>query len=97
MIKHIVMIRLRTDIDYRFHAGNLIQRLEDLKKTIDVIDCLEIGKNISDFPWSGDIVLYTEFENMDKLNNYRIHPAHQSVLEYLQEIAAEIRVTDYEI
>lgn len=97
MIKHIVMMRLRTDIDFQFHAGNLIQRLEDLQKKIDVVDCLEAGRNISDSPRSSDIVLYTEFKDLDNLDIYRTHPAHQSVVDYLQEIVSEIRVTDYEV
>lgn len=97
MIKHIVMMRLRTDIDFQFHAGNLIQRLEDLKKRIDVIDGLEVGRNISDSPRSSDIVLYTEFKDLENLDIYRTHPAHQSVVDYLKEIVSEIRVTDYEV
>ena len=97
MIKHIVMMRLRPDIDFQVHAGNLIQRLEDLKKRIDVIDCLEVGRNISDSSRSSDIVLYTEFKDLNQLDIYRTHPAHQSVVDYLPEIVSEIRVTDYEI
>ncbi len=97
MIKHIVMIRLRTDINFQFDAGNLIQRLEDLKKKIAVVNGLEVGRNISDSPRSSDIVLYTEFKDLDNLDIYRTHPAHQSVVDYLQEIVSEIRVTDYEV
>lgn len=100
MIKHIVMWKIKDN-----HKGKskteLIRRLkrdlELLKEEIPEIRYIEVGVNRSDSPAACDVVLYSEFDSMDALEVYRVHPTHQKVARFVSEISLERHVVDYEV
>jgi hypothetical protein len=101
MIKHIVMWKLREfpsrEEKLRI-ARNLRQKLLEMKKSIKQIKSIEVGINAEKASSSNyDVILITQFSSMDDLQGYKVHPAHQELVEYLQTIR-ELRVAiDYEI
>ena len=98
MIKHIVMFRLKSSFNPKEkleHLKTLKTRLDNLVNLIPEIEHLETGINISSSPAAYDLVLCTEFVNEEKLNIYRKHPEHQSVLDFINEINEDIVVVDY--
>ena len=98
MLKHIVMMKLiRDDSNFQEHLNHLKKMLTDLKSHIPSLAKMEVGLNISARPTAYDIVLVSEFENEEALEQYRIHPKHVLVLDFIKKVVAEAKVVDYSI
>ncbi|MBN1186907.1 MAG: Dabb family protein [Bacteroidales bacterium] len=93
MIKHIVMFKLKKDRLDELHE--LRKRLDNLQNTIDVIKYFETGVNIRQSSSAYDLVLISEFESLDDLEKYRVHPDHQKVMEYIAIVKESSIVVDY--
>ncbi len=99
MIKHIVMFRLKESAVGKSKDENLQELkvlLESLRKKIPVVKYLEVGINMGKSASASDIALYSEFDDMQALEDYRIHPEHVKVVEFIEQVCSERRVTDYE-
>ncbi|APH20129.1 Dabb family protein [Clostridium botulinum] len=99
MIKHIVMWRLKEFAEgkSKLENANIIKiNLEDLKHRIDEVKLIEVGVNINNSQQAYDVVLYSEFENLDDLNLYQNHPDHVKVGEFINKVKEDRIVIDYE-
>lgn len=99
MIKHIVMFRLKDSAEGHSKAENaqrLKVLLESLDKKIPGIRRLEVGMNQGRSQSASDVILYTEFDNMEALENYRRHSEHIKALDFIERVCSERRVVDYE-
>ena len=99
MIKHIVMWKLKKEAGVSEHAvqaKKLKADIEALAGQITEIRHIEVGINIAESDQAGDVVLYSEFDNLHDLSVYQDHPAHQEVVKYVRKVTAERRVVDYE-
>ena len=54
-----------------------------------MVKCLEVGINMGTSASASDIALYSEFDNMQALEDYRIHPEHVKVVEFIEKICSE--------
>ncbi len=100
MIKHIVMFRLKDSAEGHSKMENamrLKELLESLKEKIPGIKYLEVGMNQGKSKSASDIVLYSEFDNMEALENYRRHSEHIKALDFIERVCSERRVVDYEV
>lgn len=100
MLKHIVMFRLKEFAEGRSkeeNAARLKVLLEFLKEKIHEVESLEVGMNQGKSESASDIVLYSEFEDMQALEVYRKHPEHAKVVDFIGKVCTERRVVDYEI
>ena len=100
MIKHIVMFRLKESALGRSKNENLQELkilLESLQEKIPVVKCLEVAINMGKSASASDIALYSEFDDIQALENYRIHPEHVKVVDYIDKVCSERRVADYEV
>lgn len=98
MIKHIVMWKLKDYAegnDKQFNANEIKMRLEALKDKISEIEKIEVGINNNPAN-SYDVVLYSEFENYDKLNIYQNHPLHLEVATFVGAVKLDRTCVDYE-
>ena len=99
MIKHIVMWRLKefaAGASREENAKKLKESLEDLKDRIEDIKAIEVGINFNSSPTAFDVVLYSEFSDMEGLNAYQNHPEHLKIVDFVGEIRSERAVVDYE-
>lgn len=99
MIKHIVMWRLKESADNatkKENAERLKEKLESLKDKIDEIKKIEVGININPSESAFDVVLYSEFEDPEALNNYQNHPEHKKIVDFVSRIRTDRCVVDYE-
>lgn len=99
MIKHIVMWRLKDSAagaSREENAKKLKQSLEDLKDKIVDIKALEVGINFNASPAAFDVVLYSEFADMEGLDSYQNHPEHLKIVDFVGEIRTDRAVVDYE-
>ncbi len=99
MIKHIVMWRLKefaAGASREENAKKLKESLEDLKDKIEDIKAIEVGINFNSSPAAFDVVLYSEFSDMEGLDAYQNHPEHLKIVDFVGEIRSERAVVDYE-
>ncbi len=100
MIHHIVMFKLYDTEDRaqkEHHKQELKKRLEALPSKIDVIRSMDVGINILEQARAFDVVLVSTFDSLDDLETYRIHPAHQEVVSYADQIREQVASVDYEM
>ena len=100
MIKHIVLWKLKDSAEGKPKPEllrNLKAALEGLKGKIREIEALEVGVNFNPADTACDVSLYTEFKNREDLDRYQKHSEHLKVAELVKKVAAERRVSDYEI
>ena len=99
MVKHIVLFKLRNDIaeeTRRAAALRFKEAIEELPAKIDVIRNIEVGLNINpDETWT--IALYSEFDTLDDVRAYALHPDHVAAGKLLAEVKGSRACVDYEI
>lgn len=54
-----------------------------------------MGINISTRASAHDIVLIADFKDVEGLDNYREHPEHIEILDYLKAVMEKAAVVDY--
>ncbi len=98
MVRHVVMFRLKEELDtptkwrvvQDFKFG-----IKNLPKHISCIAHIEVGMNMNpDEKW--DICLVGEFSTLEDVREYAAHPLHQAVAERLKPYVVERSCVDYE-
>ncbi|MCR1934008.1 Dabb family protein [Clostridium tepidum] len=100
MIKHIVMWKLKEVAEGKSkleNANTIKMKLENLQQKIKEAKLIEVGININDSKQAYDVVLYSEFENLEDLNLYQNHPEHLKVGEFINKVKEDRIVADYEV
>ncbi len=100
MIRHIVMWKLKDFAEgcsREENARKIKAMLEALTEKVEQIAFLEVGININDSDMAYDAVLISEFENAQKLEEYKKHPEHVKVSEFVAKVRVGRAVVDYQI
>ena len=100
MIRHIVMWKFKDEGEGKSREENLnIVRdsLYALTNIIPEIKKMEIGFDITHSDMSADMVLLTEFENVEEMKVYATHPEHLKVAAYVRRVIESRTVIDVEI
>jgi len=98
MIKHVVMFKLKPSIadetrpDY---LTRLKSELDALEEKIPEIKYFETGINVAKSERAYDVVLISEFESLETLEIYRLHPEHLKVVEFIKGICNSTIAVDY--
>ncbi len=97
MIKHIVMWNvLGIDAAERQRNAQRIKTaFEGIQRRIPGLLKLEIGIDQSHVDYACDVVLYSEFENLQALAEYAIHPEHTRVRQELEGLRITRHQVDY--
>ena len=95
MLRHIVMIKLKEDVDTSIISNELKMMLKNLEHSIHPLLKMEVGINISTKPSAYDVVLTADFQDEVGLDEYRVHPEHVKVLDYLKKVMEKATVVDY--
>lgn len=97
MVTHIVMWNFQEKLSAaeRQEAGRIMkERLEALKEVIPGVLSLKVI--INELPGSDkDIALIGEYESLEALNTYAVHPEHLKVVEYVKTVACGRTCLDY--
>jgi hypothetical protein len=94
------MFKLLDTPDAKQKENNKLEvkkRLEGLPSKIGVIRTMEVGINVKESARAFDIVLVSTFDNLEDLETYRVHPAHQEFVDYISQIREKVASVDYEI
>ena len=100
MIKHIALWRLNESAygnNKQTNAHIFKEKLLAMKGKVDGLLKIEVGFDFSNEKDSCDVVLYSEFSSKEALHQYQIHPDHQEIKKWINDVRYERRVVDYEI
>lgn len=100
MIRHVVMWKLKESAEGKTKAENIMwirEHLFALCSVIPEIKKMEIGTDITGSDRSMDLMLLTEFESVETLNIYAVHPEHVKVATYVRKVADTRAVLDCEL
>ncbi len=99
MVKHIVLFKLKDEAPeaQKLEAMNRFKAaIEALPARIPVIRKVEVGLNINPGEtWS--IGLYSEFDSLEDVKSYAVHPDHVAAGKLLAEVKESRACVDYEI
>ncbi|MCF7847644.1 MAG: Dabb family protein [Kiritimatiellales bacterium] len=95
MVKHIVMWRFRDGVA-EADKLEMKRRLEALKGVVPGLVEIEIGMNVAAGDAAKDMVLCSEFQSLEDLKTYAVHPEHLKVVEFVKPLVCERAVVDYE-
>lgn len=98
MLKHVVMWKLKDNAegaDKATNAQKVKEALEALRGRIPGLQALEVGMNAIPSADSYDLVLYTEFESVDALSTYQVHPEHKKAVAFIGRVQSERALVDY--
>lgn len=99
MVRHIVMWRLKEYAQGNQRTANaklVKEKLESLRGKITGMLKIEVGIDFSGTGDSSDVVLYSEFESRQALDQYQSHPEHEALKPFIMDVSAERRLVDYE-
>ena len=100
MIRHIVMWKFKESAEGNTKEENIrivSESLFSLVGVIDEIKKMEIGVDLMNTAASMDLALVTEFETLDTLHTYAVHPEHLKVAEFMKKVTEERVVLDCEL
>jgi len=95
MIKHVVMWKFNDGVSDADKL-EMKRRLEALLDTVPTLRKIEVGLDISGKPAAMDMVLCTEFQSLEDLQAYAVHPEHRKVVEFVKPLVCDRAVVDYE-
>lgn len=100
MIKHVVMWKLKPEAEGNTKEENLKiirDKLYALPALIPEIKKMEIFFDVSRTDMSMDLMLDTEFESLEALHTYAVHPDHVKVSKFVRSVIESRVVLDSEI
>jgi len=101
MIRHIVMFAFLPEAEGRTRAENAaIARgmLEALPQKIDWIRNPAVALRMDGAESANfDLILSADFDSMEDLNRYLVHPDHKAVGEFMRTVRRERACVDFEV
>ena len=100
MIKHIVLWTLKDEALGTTKAENarrLKREIFALTGVVPGLRHIEAGISVGDAEGSWDVGLYSEFDSLDALHAYQVHPRHEALKELIAELRVDRAVIDYEV
>lgn len=95
MLKHVVFVKFKKDVPESAIA-EIEKGLGELPDIIPEIMEFQFGRDVLRSERSYDFALVSEFENLEALQRYQVHPAHQKVVAKLKEVWDSRFVVDFQ-
>ncbi|TFD31565.1 Dabb family protein [Cryobacterium cryoconiti] len=95
MIRHIVSWQLSEADPARkaAHAAEIAARLEALVGVVDEIRALRVGADVAGGA-NWDVVLVADFDDLDAVGRYQVHPAHQAAGAFIRSVVSDRMAVD---
>jgi hypothetical protein len=78
------------------HAEAIARGLRSLVGVVDEIRTLSAGTDVAGGS-NWDVVLVADFDDLDAVSRYQVHPAHQEVAEFIRSVVAQRMAVDFEV
>lgn len=95
MVRHVVLWKFKENAEGRTRRENMElvkERLLALPALIPQIRKLEVAFDQRGTEFSADVMLLTEFDSMEALESYIVHPDHQAVGSLVRSVT-ELRMS----
>lgn len=100
MVKHIVMFKFKDMAEGKNGLENATKAKEMLEALQGIIPTLKASKislnSEKATPANYELVLETEFDDMEGLSAYAVHPEHLKVVAFIKSVIASRACVDYE-
>ena len=99
MVKHIVLFKLKEELpatEKQAVMNQFKEAIEALPAKISVIRKIEVGLNVNPAE-AWDIALYSEFDSLEDVKTYAVHPDHVAAGKLLAELKESRACVDYEL
>ncbi len=99
MITHLVYFSMKLEAEGRSGEENarlLVEKLKGLRGQIPSLRALEAGINLVKEPGAFDVGLFTQFDDIEGLETYRVHPAHLEVVSFVKAVSEARSAVDFE-
>ena len=95
MIRHIVAWQLAQadPAEKAVAAAGIAARLEALVGVVDEIRSLRVGVDVAGGT-NWDVVLIADFDDLDAVNRYQVHPAHQAAGTFIRSVVSSRMAVD---
>lgn len=95
MLKHVVFMKFKDEVtDDKIAA--LEKGLAGLPGVIAEIKGFHFGRDVIHSERSYDFALVGDFENLEAMQRYQIHPAHVAVVALVRSLSSSILAVDFE-
>lgn len=95
-IRHVVLFNFKPGTD-EAAIRQIIAQLNELPGLIDEIREWSIREDVGKRDYSTRFALIADFDTIDALNRYLVHPAHERVLEMALPLVGDLAEHDHEI
>jgi len=100
MIKHICMFKMKETANGKTGYENALEaakKAEELSGKIPTLKKIEVFVNSKEAPEDNfELVLICDFDDMNGLNEYQVHPDHKAFGAYLSDLREKRACIDYE-
>jgi len=96
MLKHVVFLKFKKGAPESAIA-EIEEGLGELPDIIPEIMEFLFGRDVLRSERSYDFALVSEFENIEAMQRYQGHPAHQKVVAKIKELCESLVVVDFQI
>ena len=94
MIRHVVMWKFNK-ADKEKNMQKFMNMLNALNGEIPEIISMTVGTDILSSDW--DMALVADFNSLDAMDAYKVHPKHKKVLEFGKAVISDRCAVDFEI
>ena len=94
MIRHVVMWKFKEGTEEQMNE--FLTRLQALYGVIPQIKAQQVGRDIAG-GGNYDAVLVSDFESLEDLEIYRVHPRHVAVGEFMGPVRESRSCVDFEL
>lgn len=95
MIQHLVFFKWSDEATAE-QVDEIAEGLGNLPDKIAEIKSFLFGKDVIRSERSYDFALVSEFENLEALDRYQVHPEHQAVVAKVKAAASSVVAVDFE-
>ena len=95
MLRHIVMMKFKQQENAGVLSEKVKMMLDNLVPVVDSLKRMEVGINVNTKPSAFDLVLTADFDDEAGLNEYRSHPDHVKILDFMRDVVEKTAVVDY--
>jgi hypothetical protein len=99
MIRHVVTWKLaEQDAAQRAEqAAEVARRLNALDGVVPQLRSISAGANVAYPEANWDVTLVADFDSIDELEAYQVHPAHEEIVAFVRSVVASRVAVDFEV
>lgn len=99
MLRHVVTWKLASEdaAERGQQAAEVARRLNALDGVVPQLRSISAGAN-SVYPEANwDVTLVADFDSIEALEQYQVHPAHEEVADYIRSVVASRVAVDFDV